>query len=168
KDCLANSDKPIVIDADALTFLSTNTSLIDKLPANSILTPHMKEFDRLFGAHDNWWDRVLTARRQAMALQLIIVLKNRYTFIALRDGTVRINPSGNPAMASGGMGDVLTGMLTAFLAQGYPPSDAAVIACYLHGRTGDRLATDSGMAVVPAGVLVHTLSSTLGTLLQQR
>jgi len=168
KDCLANSDKPIVIDADALTFLSTNTSLIDKLPANSILTPHMKEFDRLFGAHDNWWDRVLTARRQAMALQLIIVLKNRYTFIALPDGTIRINPTGNPAMASGGMGDVLTGMLTAFLAQGYAPSDAAVIACYLHGRTGDRLATDSGMAVVPAGVLVHTLSSTLGTLLQQR
>src|SRR5690606_1235831 len=70
--------------------------------------------------------------------------------------------------ASGGMGDVLTGMLTAFLAQGYAPSDAAVIACYLHGRTGDRLATDSGMAVVPAGVLVHTLSSTLGTLLPQR
>jgi len=164
EDCMAHTHKPMVVDADALTFLSQKKGLVDGLPKHSILTPHMKEFDRLFGAHDSWWDRVQTAREQAMALQLIILLKNQYTFIALPDGNVLINPTGNPAMASGGMGDVLTGMLTAFLAQGYPPRDAAILACYLHGAAGDRLATDSGMAVVPARQLIQAIPSTFGNL----
>src|SRR5690606_29775068 len=109
---LSVTSTPIVVDADALSFLGENPQLLKKLPKQSILTPHMKEFDRLFGPHNNWWDRVQTARKQTAALQLIIVLKNRYTFIVLPDGNVVINPTGNPAMASGGMGDVLTGMLS--------------------------------------------------------
>lgn len=166
EDCALHADKPMVVDADALTFLSRNQALMDKLPKQSILTPHMKEFDRLFGTHSNWWDRVQTAKKQAAALQLIILLKNQYTFIALPDGTVVINPTGNPAMASGGMGDVLTGMLTAFLAQGYPPRDAAMLACYLHGTTGDRLASDLKMTVVPAAQLIRAIPTTLGNLLR--
>lgn len=165
EDCVTHTDTPLVVDADALNFLSQKKGLMDKLPKQSILTPHMKEFDRLFGSHSRWWDRVQTAREQARALQLIILLKNQYTFIALPDGNLLINPTGNPAMASGGMGDVLTGMLTSFLAQGYPPPDAALLACYLHGAAGNRLAADAKMSVVPAGRLIEAIPSTLGYLL---
>ncbi len=158
---LRYQSKPLVVDADALSFLAENKELVEKLPKQTILTPHMKEFDRLFGSHRNWWDRVQTAREKAVALQLIIVLKNRYTFIALPDGTVFINPTGNPAMASGGTGDVLTGMLTSFLAQGYQPQEAAMLACYLHGAAGDQLAGE-GMALVTAGRLIQAIPSAIG------
>lgn len=158
--------KPMVFDADALTILANRKSLFKKLPKQSILTPHMKEFDRLFGRHDNWWDRVQTAKKQATENQLVIVLKNRYSFIALPDGRVLVNPTGNPAMASGGMGDVLTGMLTSFLAQGYPPEEATVLACYLHGASGDRLAAD-GMAVVPATTVIKLIPRVIGENLHQ-
>ncbi|WP_353125025.1 NAD(P)H-hydrate dehydratase [Parapedobacter pyrenivorans] len=159
---LTYSSKPLVVDADALSFLGGKTALLKQLPLHSILTPHMKEYDRLFGTHGNWWDRVQSAREQAVALQVIIVLKNRYTFILLPDGTVRINPTGNPAMASGGMGDVLTGMLVSFLAQGYDPQEAAVLACYLHGAAGNQLVAE-GMAVVPPSRLIAELPRTIAS-----
>ena len=100
----------------------------------------MKEFDRLFGSHKNWWARIKTAQKEAKGRDLIIVLKNQYTFICLSTGEVRINPTGNPAMASGGMGDVLTGIITALVAQGYSSEEAVTIAVYLHGKAGDKLA----------------------------
>jgi len=167
-DGVTHTDKPMVIDADALTFLSQNREWLDRLPKHSILTPHMKEFDRLFGAHKSWWDRVQTAKEQAVVRQLVILLKNQYTFIALPDGNLLINPTGNPAMASGGMGDVLTGMLTAFLAQGYPPHDAVILGCYLHGAAGDQLVADSNKVVIPAGQLVQAIPATLGNLCHPR
>ena len=122
----------------------------------------MKEFDRLFGPHRNWWERIQTAKEQAMALQLVIVLKNRYTFTALPNGKVSINPTGNPAMASGGMGDVLTGMLVAFLAQGYTPTEAAMLGCFLHGIAGDRLLS-AGMAVVPATAVIAEIPAAIAS-----
>src|SRR5690606_36094205 len=155
--------KPFVIDADALSFLGEKPKLLQKLPKQSILTPHMKEFDRLFGPHSNWWDRIQTARKQAAALGLVIILKNRYTFIALPDGDVAVNPTGNPAMASGGMGDVLTGILVSFLAQGYQPQEAAILGCYLHGLAGDRLHA-AGMAVIPATRIIEELPSAIASL----
>lgn len=160
---LTYPEKPLVIDADAVSFLGENPKLLEKLPKHCILTPHMKEFDRLFGPHDSWWNRVQTARKQAVALQLIIVLKNRYTFIALPDGNILINPTGNPAMASGGMGDVLTGILVSFLAQGYTPQEAAILGCYLHGLAGDRLCA-AGMAVVPATRVIDELPYAIASL----
>lgn len=160
---LTGTKKPMVVDADALSFLSKDPKLLQKLPHQSILTPHMKEFDRLFGPHNSWWDRVQTAKEQAATLELIIILKNRYTFIVLPDGNIAINPSGNPAMASGGMGDVLTGVLVSFLAQGYPPQDAAIMACYLHGLAGDRLQA-TGMAVVPATRVIAELPYAIASL----
>lgn len=155
--------KPFVIDADALSYLGEKPKLLQKLPKESILTPHMKEFDRLFGPHSNWWDRLQTARKQAAALGLVIILKNRYTFIALPDGDVAVNPTGNPAMASGGMGDVLTGILASFLAQGYSPQEAAILGCYLHGLAGDRLLA-AGMAVIPATQVIEELPSAIASL----
>lgn len=131
---------PLIVDADGLNVLSVNKKMLDGLSANSIITPHVKEFDRLFGAHSTWWTRLQTAIREAKARKIVIVLKNQYTFIVEQSGFVYINTTGNPAMAQGGMGDVLTGVITAFVAQGYPVKDAAILGCYLHGKSGDNLA----------------------------
>lgn len=135
-------NQPLVIDADALNMLAERPDLIDKLSAQSILTPHVKEFDRLFGVHVNWWERLKTAKEKAQQLKIVIVLKNQFTFICSPNGKVYINPTGNPAMAQGGMGDVLTGIIAAFLAQNYSSADAAILACYIHGKAGDGLAED--------------------------
>jgi NAD(P)H-hydrate epimerase len=152
---------PLVLDADALNMLSSDRELLDLIPAESIITPHMKEFDRLFGAHKNWWTRVETARTKARQLNIIIVLKNQYTFVCLPNGEVCINPTGNAAMAQGGMGDVLTGAITGLRAQGYTAIEAALIGVYLHGKAGDVLAKDS--VVVTASNLAKQLAKVLKT-----
>ena len=149
-DQIIERNKPLVIDADALTILSKRKDLFDKIPADSILTPHLKEFDRLFGAHKNWWERVATASAKAKELQLIIVLKNQYTFICVPTGEIYINPTGNPSMASGGMGDVLTGTITALLAQKYTAEQAAILGVYLHGKAGDDLANKNFVVTASA------------------
>ena len=149
REVLASKHLPAVLDADALTALSNNPELFDQLHPMSILTPHMKEFDRMFGEHTTWWERVETARKKASEFNVIILLKNQYSFIVLPDGNVLINPTGNPAMAVGGMGDVLTGMITAFLAQGYTSKDAAIIACYLHGKAGNQFRDEGMNSVLP-------------------
>jgi NAD(P)H-hydrate epimerase len=146
---LMSGDIPMVFDADALTILSNNRELFNELPPMSIITPHMNEFDRMFGNHTSWWDRIKTARKKAQELKVIILLKNQYSFIVVPDGNVLINPTGNPAMAVGGMGDILTGMIAAFLAQGYSASNAAIFACYLHGRAGDELKEEGMNSIVP-------------------
>ncbi len=148
-------NKPLVLDADALNILSQNQELQIKIPAQSILTPHMKEFDRLFGLHNNWWTRVEKAKQKAKELQVVIVLKNQYTFVCLPTGDVCINATGNPAMAQGGMGDVLTGIITSFLAQGYTSAEAAIIGVYLHGKAGDILAKKC--EIVTASTLAKSL-----------
>lgn len=132
---------PVIADADALNILSKRDDLLHHLARNSIFTPHLKEFDTLFGKHKNWWDRLQTGRTMAKKLGSVIVLKNQYTFIIDQQGDVLINPTGNPAMSQGGMGDVLTGMIAAYIAQGYSAKAAAILGCYLHGKAGDELAT---------------------------
>jgi ADP-dependent NAD(P)H-hydrate dehydratase len=131
---------PVIADADALNILSKRDDLLLHLAKDSILTPHLKEFDTLFGKHKNWWERLQTARAMAKKLGVVIVLKNQYTFIIDQHGEVCINPTGNPAMSQGGMGDVLTGIITAYVAQGYSAKAAAILGCYFHGKAGDELA----------------------------
>lgn len=163
RSILSDHNKPVVLDADALNIIAMKPELLKHLPAKSILTPHMKEFDRMFGVHNSWWDRVETARNKAAELNIIILLKNQYSFIVLPDKDVLINPTGNPAMAVGGMGDVLTGMITGFLAQGHAPEQAAMIACYLHGKAGDEL-RDAGMNSVLPRYLIQKLPSVIASL----
>lgn len=131
---------PVVADADALNILSKREDLLFHLAKDSIFTPHLKEFDNLFGKHKNWWERLQTGRAMAKKLGIVIVLKNQYTFIMDQQGNVLINPTGNPAMAQAGMGDVLTGMIAAYVAQGYSAKAAAILGCYFHGKAGDELA----------------------------
>jgi len=159
-----NYKKPIVIDADALNLLAKHQPLLKKLPKHSMLTPHMKEFDRLFGEHKTWWDRLQTAITKAKELQLYIVLKNNYTIIATPDGTAFFNSTGNPAMATGGMGDALTGIITALSAQGYTPEQACIIGVYIHGKAGDELALPNRAEVVLPTKLITQLPLTLARL----
>ncbi|KLT65170.1 bifunctional ADP-dependent NAD(P)H-hydrate dehydratase/NAD(P)H-hydrate epimerase [Pedobacter sp. BMA] len=162
-ESLIAARQPLVIDADALNILGENPELIKQLPQHSILTPHMKEFDRLFGFHQEWWSRVQTAKAKAKELQIVIVLKNQYTFICAPDGSIFINPTGNPAMAQGGMGDVLTGVIAAFVAQNYTSVEAAILACYVHGKSGDVLASEH--FVISATKLAENVSRTIRHLL---
>lgn len=167
RSILANHNKPLVLDADALNILAMKPELFKHLPDMSILTPHMKEFDRMFGEHSSWWERLETARKKAIEFNVIILLKNRYSFIVLPDGNVLINPTGNPAMAVGGMGDVLTGIIAGFLAQGYPPKEAVMIACFVHGKTGDEL-RDKGMNSVLPRYLIETIPFIIEKLLSEK
>jgi len=131
---------PLVLDADALNILSLNPDLLDDLPRNTILTPHPGEFRRLFGETPDSWTRLELQRRKSSDHQIIIVLKGAHTTVSLPDGSVWFNPTGNPGMATGGSGDVLTGMLLGLLSQGIPPDKAAMAAVYIHGMAGDQAA----------------------------
>jgi hydroxyethylthiazole kinase-like uncharacterized protein yjeF len=134
---LQHAGCPFVVDADALNILAQHPYWLQRLPAGSILTPHPKEFDRLFGRHDSDFARISTALEQTRKLRVVVVLKGHHSFVATPGGHGFFNSSGNAGMAKGGSGDALTGLLTALLAQGYPAPDAAVLGVWLHGRAGD-------------------------------
>jgi ADP-dependent NAD(P)H-hydrate dehydratase / NAD(P)H-hydrate epimerase len=139
---LKQSKKPIVVDADALNIISANNKLLSALPPYSILTPHPKEFERLFGKSENDFERLQLVLQKAKEYQCIIVLKGHNTFTATASGKGYFNSTGNAGMAKGGSGDALTGMLTGFLAQGYSPTDAAILGVYVHGLAGDFAAVN--------------------------
>jgi ADP-dependent NAD(P)H-hydrate dehydratase / NAD(P)H-hydrate epimerase len=132
--------KPVVLDADALNVLSENQSLYKNIPAGSVLTPHPKEFERLFGKTDSDFDTIRLALSKAQELNVYIVLKGHYTFIAIPDNKGFFNSTGNAGMATAGSGDVLTGIITGLLAQKYSSADACILGVYLHGLAGDLAA----------------------------
>ncbi|MBD1365504.1 NAD(P)H-hydrate dehydratase [Mucilaginibacter sp. ZT4R22] len=164
KAILKNHKKPIVVDADALNLLSENKALLKKLPAGSALTPHMKEFDRLFGAHTSWWQRLQRAKEKAAELNINIILKNDYTITATPEGKLYFNSTSNAAMATGGMGDVLTGVIASLLAQKYSPQDACILGVYIHGKAGDELALPNRMYVTLPGKIIQQLPVTMAKL----
>ena len=129
--------RPMVIDADALNILAMVPSLIDHVAPGCILTPHAGEFDRIFGSQASAESRLLKALEVAHRYKLIIVLKGFHTAVVRPDGKVFFNSTGNPGMATGGSGDVLTGVITSLLAQGYKPETAAVAGVHIHGLAGD-------------------------------
>jgi NAD(P)H-hydrate epimerase len=164
-DMLKKYEHPIVIDADALNLLSIHFGLWKYVPESSIITPHMKEFDRLFGEHHSWWGRLQTALEMAREHNIYIVLKNDYTITITPDGMLYFNSTSNAAMASGGMGDVLTGIIAALLSQKYSSEDACVIGNYIHGKAGDELAMPNRMHVVLPGRLASQLPITIAKLM---
>lgn len=135
---------PMVLDADALNLIAQNPDLLAQIPKKSILTPHPGEFRRLFGDYPDDYCRMEQLREIAAKRALVIVLKGAHTAVAGPDGTIWFNTTGNPGMATGGSGDVLTGMVTSLLAQGYEPFTAARLAVYLHGTAGDIAAELNG------------------------
>ncbi len=136
--------RPLVIDADALNAIAKNQTILDHIAPGSILTPHAGEFDRIFGTQTSDEGRLLKAVEVSHRYKLLIVLKGRYTATVRPDGKVFFNSSGTPAMATAGSGDVLTGIITSLLAQGYKPETASVAGVYIHGLAGEMAAETQG------------------------
>jgi len=164
-DLLINYHKLVVIDADALNLLSSHKELWPNIPENSILTPHVKEFDRLFGDHTSWWKRMETGIKKASEHKLFIVLKNDYTLIITPAGRVYFNTTSNASMAVGGMGDILTGIITSLLAQKYSSEEACIMGNYLHGKAGDEMSAPNRMNVVMPAQLAARLPVTMAKLM---
>lgn len=148
----------VVLDADGLNIIANDPkNYLPIIPKNSILTPHPGEFDRLFPGTDNSLSQVELASANAQKWELIIVLKGHHTAICTPDGKIHYNLSGNAGMATAGSGDVLTGIITSFLSQGYTPKNAALLGVYLHGSAGD-LCSKKGS---PESLIAHDIIENL-------
>ena len=155
-------EKPLVIDADGLNVLNSEKGkelkLLSLVPPGTILTPHPKEFQRLMGkSWANDYEKLKYLSDFAIESKLTVCLKGHHTAVALPDGSIHFNSTGNSGMATAGSGDVLTGMVLAFLAQGYPPEDAAIISVFEHGRAGDRAAAQRSERSVIAGDIIENI-----------
>jgi ADP-dependent NAD(P)H-hydrate dehydratase / NAD(P)H-hydrate epimerase len=149
-----NCNVPLVIDADALNILSENKDWLARLPENTIITPHPKEFDRLTETHSTHFSRFKHAVEFSKQYKIIVVLKGANTSICSPDGMVWFNSTGNPGMAKGGSGDILTGIIVSLLAQGYLPQEAAKIAVFIHGLAGDMALKNKGYhALTPSDII---------------
>ncbi|HEY3388439.1 MAG TPA: NAD(P)H-hydrate dehydratase, partial [Prolixibacteraceae bacterium] len=157
---IKNTNAPLVIDADALNLLSENPEMIEMLPEGSVLTPHPLEFERLAGHAETEFERLKIALNFAKIHRIVLILKGAYTAIVLPDGKCWFNSTGNPGMATGGSGDVLTGILTGLLAQGYTPGDAARLGVYIHGLSGDL--SLSGFGLSEESLLASDIANQLG------
>jgi len=158
KNLILNYDKPIVIDADALNILSLNNDFLNKVPAHSILTPHKKEFERLFGTSTDDFQRNKLQREMSAKYNIYIVLKGAYTAITTPEGDCHFNSSGTPGMATAGSGDVLTGIITGLLAQNYVPKDAAMLGVFLHGLAGEHCLGPRSIETMLAGDIIEHIS----------
>ncbi|MBC6991452.1 NAD(P)H-hydrate dehydratase [Hymenobacter sp. BT491] len=154
---LSEAQAPLVIDADALNLLGENRELLAQLPADSILTPHPKEFERLTQPARDDYHRLELLRAFCQQYCCYTVLKGAYTCLGAPEGTLYFNSTGNAGMATGGSGDVLTGVITALRAQHLSPLHAAVLGVYAHGRAGDLAAQETGEAGLLAGDIVRFL-----------
>lgn len=155
KELLKSSDKPMVVDADALNMLALNPDLLELLPKRSILTPHPKEFERLAGSWQHDFERLEKQRKIAKDTGCVWVVKGAHTSIADPDGNIYFNATGNPGMATGGSGDVLTGITAALLSQGYTSLDAAIVGVYVHGLAGDLAYYERGSHALIASDIVE-------------
>jgi NAD(P)H-hydrate epimerase len=158
---------PMVIDADGLNGLARHSELLSTLKSDTVLTPHPKEMSRLLGlkTEDILKNRIEIAAEFARKYSLCLVLKGAASLIALPDGSVTINPTGNPGMATAGSGDVLTGIIASIIAQGYSSGEAAIAGTYLHGLAGDIFAETETQASLIAGDLMRTLPESLKRIL---
>ncbi|WP_184935524.1 NAD(P)H-hydrate dehydratase [Chryseobacterium cucumeris] len=134
---LKDYSKPLILDADALNIISKDKKNLKLIPEKSIITPHPKEFERLFGSTDNSFKRLEMARKKAKDLGLYIVLKDHHTQVVTPEGKVFYNITGNAGLAKGGSGDILTGILTSLLAQKYSEEETCILGVWLHGRAAD-------------------------------
>ncbi|HBU76780.1 MAG TPA: bifunctional ADP-dependent NAD(P)H-hydrate dehydratase/NAD(P)H-hydrate epimerase [Muricauda sp.] len=157
---------PMVIDADGLNILSQNPEMLKDVPQLSVLTPHPKELERLIGHWDSDFEKLEKAKAFALQHNLVIVIKGAHT-ITIYNGKGYVNTTGNPGMATAGSGDVLTGMITGLMAQGYPPIEAAIFGVYLHGLAGDVGASKKGYEALKASILVDSIGDAYADLLRQ-
>ncbi|HEX3035869.1 MAG TPA: NAD(P)H-hydrate dehydratase [Thermodesulfobacteriota bacterium] len=166
-EILKNSSVPIVADADAVTLIAQNLNILKEARVPIVLTPHPGEMSRLIGksSKEVQEDRIGVARDFSSKYNVYVLLKGARSLVATPDGRVFINPTGNPGMASGGMGDVLTGIVGGFLAQGYSPDDACVLSVFSHGLAGDLVARRKGEAGIIAGDIADAMPEAIREIL---
>jgi NAD(P)H-hydrate epimerase len=152
-DILQNFEGPLVLDADALNLLSDNPDWYDLLGENTVLTPHLKEFERLVGSCADHFDRMEKARLFCGNYGCTLILKGANTLITFPDGKQVFNASGSKYMASGGSGDVLTGMVTSFLGQGYEIENAALCSVFHHGHAGELASSEKRRGTVATDII---------------
>jgi NAD(P)H-hydrate epimerase len=150
---------PIVIDADGINILGINKNWLNDLPGMTILTPHIREFERIAGKSENSYNLMQKQLQFADRYNCILVIKGAHTSIAMPGGKIFFNSTGNPGMATAGSGDVLTGMILSLLAQDYSPEDASIIGVYLHGLAGDIAAAKSGYESLIASDIIDNIGN---------
>jgi NAD(P)H-hydrate epimerase len=166
KTLVKRCHSPLVLDADALNILSEHPEFLRMLPANTILTPHPGEFERLSGFAGSAFKQNQMQIAFSREYNVIVVLKGCYTSISLPDGNCFFNSTGNPGMATAGSGDVLTGILLSLLAQGYHAGEAAVIGTFLHGLAGDIAAEVTGHHALIASDIINNIGNAYITVKQ--
>jgi NAD(P)H-hydrate epimerase len=164
KILIQNSSLPILFDADAINLLSENKTWLGFIPRGSIFTPHPKEFERLAGKSSNNFDRNRMQLDFSVKHQCYIVLKGAHTAITTPDGRCYFNSTGNPGMATGGSGDVLTGIIAGLQAQGYSALESCLLGVYLHGLSGDIAASEEGYEAMIANDIILNLGKSFQTL----
>ncbi|MEQ9405277.1 MAG: NAD(P)H-hydrate dehydratase [Cyclobacteriaceae bacterium] len=160
-DFLKVYNRPLVLDADALNILALNPDLLEELPNESILTPHPGEFKRLVGEWKNDFEKLEKLSHFCKKFNINIVLKGAWSAVCDTNGIIHFNSTGNPGMATAGSGDVLTGIVSSFLAQGLLPFDALRLGVFVHGRAGDLAAEELGEKSLIASDLITFLPKAL-------
>lgn len=154
---LKRASYPMVLDADALNIISTSRYLLEYVPVGSVITPHPGELKRLIGECSGYPDMVRKAAQLASECGITVVVKGAPTVTVTPDGTLYVNSTGNPGMATAGSGDVLTGIVLAMLTQGYPHDQAAYIAVFMHGLAGDIAAQKYSMTAMTSADIALSL-----------
>ena len=162
---LKSATSAMILDADALNILARNKDLLHFVPKQSILTPHPVEFQRLVGEWEDDYEKLALLRTFCIDYNLNVVLKGANSAICDADGVVCFNPTGNPGMATAGSGDVLTGIVAAFLTQGYAPKESLRMAVFLHGRAGDLAVKKVGQISLIASDIIDHLPLAIGQVL---
>jgi len=162
---LDKHDQAMVLDADALNILARNKAWLKLIPKGSILTPHPKEFERLFNIQLNDFERNMQQVVMSEKHGVFIILKGAHTCITTPEGHTYFNSTGNPGMATAGSGDVLAGMLTGLLARGYTPYEASILGVYVHGLAGDMAASETGEESLIAGDIINHIKTAFNVLI---
>ncbi|GLU45433.1 NAD(P)H-hydrate dehydratase [Allomuricauda sp. NBRC 101325] len=157
---------PMVIDADGLNILSQHPEMLKDVPELSVLTPHPKELERLIGKWDSDFDKLEKTKAFSSKYKVVVLIKGAHTITVLKDKGY-VNTTGNPGMATAGSGDVLTGMITGLMAQGYPSLEATIFGVYLHGLAGDLAASTLGYEATKASNIIENIGNAYSELFRQ-
>ena len=166
KDLLSKMDVPMVIDADAIHMVAAHPSVLKKIPKKSIFTPHLGELEKLVGPWKNDFEKLELAKAFCKKHDVILVIKGANSMTLFEDD-IYINTTGNPGMATAGSGDVLTGIITGLLSQGYEPEAAALFGVYLHGSAGIMIAQQNGFEALIASDITENLGQAFLELFKQ-
>nr|WP_321228222.1 NAD(P)H-hydrate dehydratase [uncultured Psychroserpens sp.] len=163
---LKTNKKPLVIDADGLNIMSKKKALLKLLPEMSVLTPHPKELERLIGKWKDDFEKLKKSKAFSKKYNVVLVIKGANT-ITVYNEKLYVNTTGNPGMATAGTGDVLTGVITGLISQGYDALGAAIFGVYLHGKAADLAIEDLGYQSLIASYIIEALGEAYIDLFKQ-